>query len=286
MSRVPHPIPYQGSKRNLASAILAHLPERCSRLVEPFAGSAAISLAAAHQQRASRFWINDAHAPLSQLWQAILDRPEELAASYERLWQEQRGQERAYFDQVREDFNRTHRPDCFLYLLARCAKAAVRYNAEGQFNNSPDNRRRGARPEVMRARIAGASKLLAGRTEVSACDYREVLAHCTPDDVIYMDPPYRGVSGGRDRRYGQGIDHREFCDALADLNRRGCRYLVSYDGRTGAKSYGEPLPDSLGLAHLELPAGRSSQATLLGLSSRTYESLYLSPSLPGWVARP
>jgi hypothetical protein len=42
---VPHPIPYQGSKRALASAILAYLPEDCVTLIEPFAGSAALSLA-------------------------------------------------------------------------------------------------------------------------------------------------------------------------------------------------------------------------------------------------
>jgi DNA adenine methylase len=52
-----------------------------------------------------------------------------------------------------------------------------------------------------------------------------------------------------------------------------------YDGRTGARQYGQILPDSLGLTHIEINAGRSSQATLLGRSARTYESLYLSPAL-------
>ena len=49
----PHPIPYQGSKRRLAAAILAHAPS-CARLIEPFAGSAAISLAAAARGLARR----------------------------------------------------------------------------------------------------------------------------------------------------------------------------------------------------------------------------------------
>ena len=42
---VPHPIPYQGSKRQLAGAILRYFPESTARMVEPFAGSAALSLA-------------------------------------------------------------------------------------------------------------------------------------------------------------------------------------------------------------------------------------------------
>ena len=55
--------------------------------------------------------------------------------------------------------------------------------------------------------------------------------------------------------------------------------MVSYDGRTGEKRYGAPLPAELKLLHLEIRVGRSTQATLLGRDSVTYESLYLSPAL-------
>ena len=282
---VPHPIPYQGSKRHLASTILSYCPRRVRRLVEPFAGSAAISLAAANLALASNFWINDVHAPLTCLWQAIIDRPEELAAQYAALWQEQLGRERDYYDLVRERFNQTHRPDCFLYLLARCVKAAIRYNSEGGFNNSPDNRRKGAHPKTMRVRIVGASQLLQSRTLVTMRDYREILTDCHSSDLIYLDPPYQGVCGNRDNRYAPKIDRDEFCAALEDLNRRGCMFLVSYDGRTGTKTYGEPLPQDLGLTRIELFAGRSTQATLLGRAEHTIESLYLSPVLADTIHR-
>src|SRR5580692_110831 len=126
---VPHPIPYQGSKRLLAREILSRIPAKVGRLVEPFAGSAAMSLAAAHAGISSSFWINDAHAPLISLWDAILNRPVSLSKSYERLWLEQAGQEREYFKIVRDLFNKHRAPEHFLYLLARCVKAAVRYNA-------------------------------------------------------------------------------------------------------------------------------------------------------------
>jgi len=53
----------------------------------------------------------------------------------------------------------------------------------------------------------------------------------------------------------------------------------SYDGRTGQKVHGRPLPRDLRLCHIELAAGRSSQETLLGRAEITYESLYLSPAL-------
>jgi site-specific DNA-adenine methylase len=88
--------------------------------------------------------------PLVELWQAIIESPEKLARQYETLWRAQHEDRRQYYDQVRGEFNRTGRPDCFLYLLARCVKASVRYNANGEFNQSPDNRRLGALPETMR----------------------------------------------------------------------------------------------------------------------------------------
>ena len=75
------------------------------------------------------------------------------------------------------------------------------------------------------------------------------------------------------------LPRKEFVDVLKFLNERSILYIVSYDGRTGTKIHGNLLPQSLQLQHIELLAGRSSQATLLGFKSITYESLYLSPQL-------
>lgn len=275
----PQPIPYQGSKRRIAPAILRHLPADMPRLVEPFAGSAALSIAVAARNRASRFWLNDAHAPLIELWRKILDEPDQLANSYAFLWNEQLGGERAYFDKVRTRFNNRRAPADFLYLLARCVKAAIRYNANGAFNNTPDNRRKGTRPNEMRRRILRASNLLSERTRLTSRDYKEVLDDCAEDDLVYMDPPYQGVCGNRDQRYHPKVDHEEFCGKLAELNARRIMFAVSYDGRTGEKTFGKPLPASLALTHLEIRAGRSTQATLLGRAEVTYESLYLSQAL-------
>lgn len=279
MVGVPHPIPYQGSKRWIAKAIVSCLPKDCIRLVEPFAGSAAVALAAAYYGRAKRFWVNDINAPLVDLLRKIVEEPDELARQYLRLWDEQEGQERAFYNKIRADFNRTHDPDCLLYLLARCVKAAIRYNSKGEFNNSPDNRRKGACPETMRSHILAASALLRGKTVFTAIDYRQVLDAADPADVIYMDPPYQGVCGNRNQRYLRGVPFEEFVAALEGLNAKNIAYIVSYDGRTGNKAHGRALPKSLDLLHLEIDAGPSTQATLLGRPSRTYESLYLSPML-------
>lgn len=281
--RVPHPIPYQGSKRGIAEAILAYFPQRVERLVEPFAGSAAVTLAAAALYRAERFWLNDLNEPLMRLWEAIIHRPAQIAEDYEHLWREQIGREREYYDMVRNQFNRTHRPEYLLYLLARCVKASVRYNANGEFNQSPDNRRRGMHPTTMRRHIVEASHLLRDKTLLTAEDYQRVLEQVSAQDLVYMDPPYWGVCNGRDPRYYTAIDHEELHDWLRRLNARGVPYLLSYDGRNDLRTYGTPLPAELRLTRVEIPAGRSSQATLLGIKAYTYESLYLSPALVGRI---
>jgi len=276
---IPHPIPYQGSKRNLAGDILRCFPAEVETLHEPFAGSAAISLAAAAHRRAKRFHLNDMNKPLVDLWRTIVNTPDKLVKQYELLWKEQQDDPKAYYRKIRDEFNLTGRPDYFFYLLARCVKASVRYNANGEFNQSPDNRRRGATPTTMHEQVCGASYLLKGKTSFSSTNYRDAALSAGDGDLVYMDPPYQGVCGNRDTRYLASVQFCEFVEVLEDLNARHIRYIVSYDGRTGNKVHGVRLPDRLNLTHIALNAGRSTQATLLGRDDTTVESLYLSPTI-------
>jgi DNA adenine methylase len=284
MKSIPHPVQYQGSKRNLAPAILRYAPKDINRLIEPFAGSAAISIAAAARQLAKGYLINDLNKPLSELLRLIVEYPVETASFYEQVWNAQHDDSVEHFYLVREEFNRTQDPRLFLYLLSRCVKGSVRYNSSGMFNQSPDKRRCGTRPETMRSNILGVSALLKGKSRFSSMDYRDVLSTAKTSDLVYMDPPYQGVCGDRDSRYFSGIGHGEFVATLEELNARGISYIVSYDGRRGDKTFGELLPASLDLAHIELDAGRSSQSTLLGRDEVTYESLYLSRALTDKLA--
>jgi DNA adenine methylase len=276
---VAHPIPYQGSKRNIARFILPLFPHQIDTLVEPFAGSAAVSLAAACYRKASRFHLNDINKPLMDLWHEIIHNPERISDGYEKLWNEQQGKEREFYDFARDQFNKTKRPDYFLYLLARCVKASIRYNSKGEFNQSPDNRRKGRHPAKMRNDIFAASNLLRGRTVITSKGYQEILSSVSKTDFVYMDPPYQGVCRNRDPRYYTGIDFGEFLQQLGDLIKRQIPFLLSYDGRKGQKTYGMELPAEMGLHRIEIEAGRSTQSTLLGRNDITYESIYLSKEL-------
>lgn len=277
--KLPHPIQYQGSKRNLAPRILNFIPDNIYRLVEPFAGTGALSIASASKNKAKKYLLNDLNKSLIKLLELIVNKPNEIISFYTKLWNEQHNDSIEHYYQVRKSFNRTNDPRLFLYLLSRCVKGSVRYNNEGFFNQSPDKRRKGANPENMARNIKGVSFLLKGKTIFKSLDYKKILNNCNENDLVYMDPPYQGVCNNKDARYFSGIDHNEFIQELNILNKRNIDYIISYDGKCGNIKYGDSFPSYLNLYHIELSAGRSSQATLLGRDFITIESLYLSPSL-------
>jgi DNA adenine methylase len=277
--KLPHPIPYQGSKRNLADQILLFFPKEFDRLIEPFAGSAAISIASSYFFKANKFVINDINAPLAELWKNIINNPATMIKSYHEIWHGQHGNQEEYYYEIRDKFNETQEPEYLLFLLAKCVKAAVRYNAQGNFNQSPDKRRLGRNPQMMRNDILHVSELLKGKTEVHSKDYSKILDMANSSDLVYMDPPYQGTGLNGGFNYAGNIEFDYFVTSLFELNHRNVPYILSYDGRTGDKTFGLPLPENLNLAKIELNAGRSSQATLLSRNEITYEALYFSPAL-------
>ena len=279
MNKTPHLVQYQGSKRNLAPKILSFLPSKFSRLIEPFAGSAAITIACALENKAEHFIVNDLNKPLVDLLKLVIEKPEYTAKKYWEIWANQKYDSIEHYYQIRENFNRTKDPICFLYLLARCVKGSVRYNNEGLFNQSPDKRRKGTNPSQMERNIHNISSLLKGRVEFFSIDYKDIFKLALPGDIIYMDPPYQGVCGERDSRYFSGIKHHEFVKELEKLINNGISFLVSYDGKCGNKIYGNEIPIKSGIKHIELHAGRSSQSTLLGKNEVTFESLYITNDL-------
>lgn len=286
---VPHIVQYQGSKRILAPQILRFMPCKFQRLVEPFAGMAAITIAVAKQGRAESYLINDLNTPLVSILQTAIENPSELIADYSSVWNEQFSYEQgsvSHFYKVRDDFNNGNQTAAnLLYLLARCVKGSVRYGSNGLFNQSPDKRRNGTSPKTLKLNVEAISYFLKGRAEFMSRDYKEVLRKTRPGDIVYMDPPYQGVSNVRDCRYYSGIDFNDFINSIEELIRRDIDFLISYDGKCGDKQYGKDLPEELGLQKVLLHAGLSSQRLLLGKKEVTYEALYISPGLQQYATR-
>jgi DNA adenine methylase len=271
---IPHPIPYQGSKRVLAEKIANHFPVGIHTLYEPFAGSAAITLYAASKDLAREFVIGEALAPMAELWKLIIEDPEVVALRYADLWEMQKEDEDAFLA-IRADYNETRDPIKLLYLTVRCVKNAVRFSLDGRFSQSHDRRRKGTSPDSMRRRLLDASRLLKGRTCVFSGDYKDCIASATNSDLVYMDPPYEGISGKADRRYFNYVPRNQIITTLERLSSCEIPFIMSYDGISGDKSYADPLPALSGMTHHLLHAGTSAQATLSGRHQSTFESLYI-----------
>jgi len=280
--KMPHIVQYQGSKRKLAAQILQYMPQKFSRLIEPFAGMAAITIAAASENMAEHYIINDLNAPLSGILREAVENPGKIIEEYRHIWNGQFSHKDhiQHFYEVRDSFNNeSESPAKLLYLLARCVKGSVRYGKNGKFNQSPDKRRHGTNPDNIASNIYAISALLKGKSSFFSADYREILNKALPGDVVYMDPPYQGVSGEGDSRYLKGISFEEFAESLEILNKKGADYIISYDGSCGDRHYGKDLPESLGCKKIMLKAGLSAQSLLLGSKNITMEALYISKGL-------
>ena len=275
----PHVIPYQGSKRKLAKDILSYMDFEIDTQYEPFVGSGAVTLSAAANNKAKRFVVSDKLEPLAELWKLIINNPDRLTEEYSRLWNEQLSDPAAYFKEIRSNFNKTKSPSNLLYLVARCVKNAVRFNGSGEFNQGPDNRRLGMKPEKLKREVALMSNLLKNRIDILGGDFRDAISKATSNDLVYMDPPWQGTSGKRDPRYAFLLNLDDLIEELENLNKRNVPFMLSFDGTCGDRTYGAELPEFLRMKKVELHAGRSSQATLLGRNDVTIESLYLSPAL-------
>ncbi len=279
----PHIVQYQGSKRNLAPQILRYFPQKFNRLIEPFAGMAAITIAVSKQRRAEQYVLNDLNEPLVNVLRETINNPQKLIEEYAKVWNEQinfEGGSVEHFYKIRKDFNDGNKSAAnMLYLLARCVKGSVRYSTNGMFNQSPDKRRMGTNPKNLASNVYMISSFLKGKTEFSSVDYREVTKMAKRGDIVYMDPPYQGVCTTRDSRYFSGICFDDFVECVDDLNSRGIDFVISYDGTCGEKQYGVDLPKELKLKKVMLNAGLSSQSLLLGKKEKTVEALYISPNL-------
>jgi hypothetical protein len=83
--RVPHLAQYQGSKRLLAPQILQFMPRTIKRLIEPFAGMAAITIAAAAEQ----YHVNDINSAVVLALQTAIETPGVLIREYTEIWKKQ-----------------------------------------------------------------------------------------------------------------------------------------------------------------------------------------------------
>jgi site-specific DNA-methyltransferase (adenine-specific) len=281
VTTVPSLIKWTGSKRSQANAIARLMPSY-RRYIEPFLGGGAVLYAAAVPGSVA----GDAYEPLIHLWRLIQAEPGKVVSDYERKWSTLRkeldavnvsntkkgdGLPRFYYA-VRKRFNETHDPLDLNFLMRTCVNGIVRFNDEGGFNNSFHLSRKGMEPERFKGMVDSWNSVIQG-VEFVCQDYAATVSAAERDDFVYFDPPY----AGNKQRYIEDIDLERFFSTLEELNRRGVKWALSFDGRRGGRDLTHAVPATLFRRQLMIPSGNSAVNKVLnGPVERVEESLYLN----------
>lgn len=222
-------VKWAGGKRKLVPFIKAHLPLPAKRLVEPFAGGAAVSLALA--DRVESIWLNDVNVDLINIYESLRDDPEKYIEDARRLFSSNMNEPEAYYRQ-RQTFNETdcayERAVIFLYLNRHGYNGLCRYNSSGQFN-VPFGRYK--HPYFPEQELSDAAAVLK-KAAITTVDFERVLDECGAGDVVYCDPPYVPLTTTASfTDYAAGgfgrADQERLANAAERARRRGAVVAIS-----------------------------------------------------------
>src|SRR3989338_3615265 len=261
-------IKWTGSKRSQAEEIISYFPDKINTYYEPFLGSGAI-LGNLRPQNAVG---GDINKPLIELWKTLKENPEKIAEDYRKNWQKLQDEGHLLFYKIRDRFNKKQSPSDFLFLTRTCVNGLIRYNKDGEFNNSLHHTRPGINPDQLRKTLIQWS-LFIKKYKFSNQSYEVTTKDVGKDDFVYLDPPYANTG----TRYFGGIDYNDFIYYLKHLNRKGVKFALSYDGTRGEKSFVVEIPKHLYKRHILIHSGNSAfNKVQNGKVEKVHESLYLN----------
>ena len=261
-------IKWSGSKRSQSAKIKEYLPNKFNRYYEPFIGGGSMLYAINPTDAVC----GDICVPLIDLWNEIKNNPVKLSEAYKLRWTKLQTEGYQAYYEIRDDFNKNRSPEDLLFLSRTCVNGLIRFNANGDFNNSLHHTRPGISPDSLEKIIMDWSKHIQG-SEFIAADYTTTTETAKEGDLIYLDPPYFHTKG----RYYGTIDFDAFLAYLEQLNSKGIKYMLSFDGIRGEDDFTVELPKKLYKRHEFIPSGNSSFKKVMDKESiQVLESLYLN----------
>lgn len=262
-------IKWPGSKRLVATA-LAELIPRSGRYFEPFLGGGAVL--GLQSYRVS--FAGDTVPELVDLWNRVKYTPDDVCEAYAQRWNRlQREGHTAYYS-IREDFNRSRSSDDLLFLSRTCVNGLIRFNRNGDFNNSLHHTRRGIEPQRFRRVVMDWNAALTA-SSIACEDFESLLSQAEAGDVVFLDPPYVGTKG----RYHPAVfDFERLWAVLDALSQRGVWWMLTLDGEAGNRDYGSNwVPQELFQVRRSISTGLSPFSRLMdGRVDRVTESVYLN----------
>ena len=261
-------IKWSGSKRKIAPVLSRLLPE-ATCYFEPFVGSGAML----PFRPCPKGVAGDIIPELIALWVKIRDVPDEVIEEYECRWKRLQTEGHTAYYEIRNDFNTTRNAHDFLFLTRTCVNGLIRFNHNGDFNNSLHHSRPGIAPGRLRKLVFQWSYAIQDVTFLAA-DYRNTLETAGKNDLVFLDPPYEGTRG---RYQPKAFDFDDFFSELERLNQLEAKWILTLDGNAGKRKYATSIPNVLYQVQLGLTTGNSPFTKLMKTSlDSVVESVYLN----------
>ncbi|MCA1634756.1 MAG: DNA adenine methylase [Acidobacteria bacterium] len=273
-------IKWSGSKRAVAHILCRLWPQAGAgaRYFEPFVGGGAMLPVRPVADGVA----GDTIKELVGLWIEIRNRADKVLNHYSRLWHQRESEGHQVFYRVRERFNREKNPLDLFFLSRTCVNGLIRFNARGEFNNSLHHTRPGIHPDRLSEIVYCWSRMLSG-IEFLAVDYRATLDSVGAGDLVFLDPPYAGTRG---RYHPESFDFEAFYRELERLNSVGARWMLTLDGRAGARIYEKEVPPSLYQTSVSISTGNSPFTRLMNVSlDGVVETVYFNFKPPAEALR-
>jgi len=181
---------WAGGKSKLVPFIEINMPKvKRKRLIEPFAGSGAITFGIEFES----YILADINADLINLFEVLKIEQENFIEYSRSFFIDENNQEKRFYE-LREKFNQSkdkvERSALFLYLNRHAYNGLCRYNSKGIFNVPFGRYKTLYFPkDEMRNFIKKSS-----RVELIHGDFENVFSKAQSDDLIYCDPPYVPLS--------------------------------------------------------------------------------------------
>ncbi|MFV1983280.1 MAG: Dam family site-specific DNA-(adenine-N6)-methyltransferase [Thiohalomonadales bacterium] len=203
---------WAGNKYRVLPHIEEILPEG-KRLIEPFAGSAAVFL----NTNYSRYLITDNNPDLINLYNILKRDGEIFIKQCRRLFTEKNNHEDKYY-KFRDEFNQTNdihrKATLFLYFNRHGYNGLCRYNQKGGFNVPFGRYTKPYFPEQEMLFFHHKAR----KAIFKHSDFTNIMNNARSGDVIYCDPPYVPLSKSANfTSYSVGGFNEEQQIQLADI---------------------------------------------------------------------
>ena len=276
-------IKWTGSKRSQCDELIQYFPDEIDTYYEPFCGGCSMMRRLLDSDvKFNKIVCSDFNIDLITLWKEIQLHPNDVFWKYSEMWSTMMecgdvDSKRSYFEQKRYEYNMTHDPFIFFFIMRTTTNGMPRYNSKGEFNNSFHLTRNGITPENLKPILLDwHHKLNQYDIEFKHCSYEKIFGEAKGNDFVYLDPPY--VSVLKHSMYSGGMNFDQYFNELYWLNKKGVKYMMSFSGKSGSEDNTCQVPEDCYIKHLYIKSGNSSFKRTTGndKNAMVYESLYLN----------